>query len=129
MTPVNQTIVSSVNGNCFQAALATIFDINLNDALNIIDCPQESWHLNLIDWCESIGWSWNGCAQAESMSVNGGVNGYYIASVPSKNFESSSHAVVVDSDCNVVHDPDPSKKWQGRNVKNAVDYIYDFSKA
>jgi len=45
----------------------------------------------------------------EAAKYDGGVNGYFYASVPSQTFEGITHAVVVDIELNVVHDPNPNE--------------------
>ena len=39
-----------------------------------------------------------------------GVNGYFYAGVHSQTFKDVSHAVIVDMDLNIVHDPNPNQK-------------------
>lgn len=129
MKPVYQTLVCKDKGNCFQACLASLFHTDIGDTINIIDHPVDSWHFHFADWISKQGWDWVGSIDADLISSTSGVGGYYLASVPSKNFDGCYHAVIIDSDCNVVHDPDPSGKWLDQNVSAVADYIYNFNKA
>jgi len=136
---VYQTVVSDVLGNCFQAALATLFSRTLDDTINVIDYPETEWHLPFHKWCKSIGYEWEGCIfvvgtgrepydELKFLSEPHAIDGHYIASVPSKNFEGITHAVIVGVDGIVAHDPNPKKQWLGVDVvaSGDINYIYLF---
>ena len=46
----------------------------------------------------------------EALAYDGGIGGYFDATVNSQTFEDTTHAVVVDSSLNIVHDPNPNQK-------------------
>ena len=46
----------------------------------------------------------------DCLKVDGGIGGYFYASVPSQTFKDVTHTVVIDSDMNIVHDPNPNQK-------------------
>ena len=49
------------------------------------------------------------CPTIEEVALfDGGINGYFYASVDSQTFENGSHAVIVDTRLNIVHDPNPN---------------------
>ena len=43
-------------------------------------------------------------------------DGFFSASVGSRNFAGKTHSVVIDMQGVVVHDPSPAKNYQGENV-------------
>jgi len=49
MKPVYQTRVGE-NGNCFQAAVASILDLELEQVPDFCNDDPERWFLNLCDW-------------------------------------------------------------------------------
>ena len=59
MTPVKQTILTDktvdppVVGNCFQACVASLLDLPLDDVPHFCDC--NSWPMNFHRWLEDRG--------------------------------------------------------------------------
>ena len=116
MTPVFQTIVDKDHGNCMQAAIASLFDLKLEDVPNFIEL--EDWGLVLHHFFDDKGY--DSCTVNKQRhetteflksvaKFDGGVNGYLYATVPSQTFENGRHAVIVDTDLNIVHDPNPNQ--------------------
>lgn len=129
MKKIYQTIVSQENGNCMQAAIASLFDLELDEVPNFIqlqiDDPGKNANLEEMLFIQERGYEY--CCYFPSMSydkkpteeqiertlkildADNGVNGYFYASVPSKTFPDGSHAVIIDKYMNVVHDPNPNQ--------------------
>lgn len=132
MIPVNQTVVDKVVGNCMQAVLASLFEVDLEKAINVMDLPEDGWHIKFIEWIESVGYNYSGVINAHTdisqtlKALNSvyAVEGYFYGVVPSKTFDGVTHAVIIDRAGKVAHDPNPNKKWEGVNVVITGDLIY-----
>jgi hypothetical protein len=124
MTPVYQTIIDPISGNCMQAAYATLFDLPIEDVPNFV-APEhyQRWGFVLRDFLERLGYKeithlyshseydqW----KLERVKDFDGVNGYFYASVHSPKFNPDGkhggpgHAVIVDKNLNIVWDPNPN---------------------
>ena len=60
MIPVFQTRFGEVNGNCFQAALASLFELELEevpDFCNIYSIKNNEWYNEFIKWLNQRGYS------------------------------------------------------------------------
>jgi hypothetical protein len=120
MKKVFQTIVDKDHGNCMQAAVASLLDMELDEVPNFIELGH-GWFLTMRHFFEDHG-GYDICTINKSRrqgedteylrriaKFDGGVNGYLYASVPSQTFENIGHAVIVDLDLNIVHDPNPNQ--------------------
>lgn len=121
MTKVYQTIVESGKGNCMQAAIASLLDLNLEQVPNFVEFDgveaggasykfMQFLNDNGYDYCcISKGANRNADDLIKIAKFDGGIGGYFYASVPSQTFNDVSHAVIVDSNLNIVHDPNPNQ--------------------
>lgn len=57
------------------------------------------------------------------LKYDNGINGYFYASVPSQTFDNGTHAVVVDSDLNIVHDPNPNQLCLKLTKHDIIDVV------
>jgi len=117
MKKVFQTIIDSDHGNCMQAVIASLLDLNLDQVPNFI---EEDGCISLYEFMNNHGYhvctimrekrkdSTNFLSQIAKF--DGGIKGYLYASIPSQTFENTTHAVVVDLDLNIVHDPNPNQR-------------------
>lgn len=55
------------------------------------------------------------------LSESPNIDGFVMASVPSRTFEHTGHSVVMDLNGVVVHDPNPNKAWQDINILESGD--------
>lgn len=113
MKKVFQERVSDVDGDCARAVIASLFDKELHEVPEFK--PDASQGFEIMKYFKSQGYSYscynrrNDCPSLEDAAkFDGGINGYFYASVKSQTFENTWHAVVVDIDLNVVHDPNPN---------------------
>lgn len=117
MIKIDQTVVHQGNGNCQQAVIASLLDLKLEEVPNFIEDPKNFWHI-LWDFMEEqgysdIGWEYPNAENPtlkERLEFDGGWEGYFPATVPSQTFEDRTHAVIIDNNLKVVHDPNPNKK-------------------
>ena len=140
MKKVDQTILDPKIGNCVQAVLASIFETPMDETINIIDHidhPQ-SWAAPFMDWVKTQGYSYEMFVGAsedipgdyERLKNESNIGGHFYASVDSKEYETGGHAVVINDDGLVVHDPNPNKHWEGLNIIEEVGFrgYYVFEK-
>lgn len=133
---IYQTIVSDKNGNCMQAALATMFGRSLDETINVWDYGESEWVNPVIEWLELQGFEYDGTMGCgpfdgewllESLSKCHDVNGVFFASVPSKTFKNCQHAVLIDRNGIVVHDPNPNERWLGIDTIKTGELINFYS--
>ena len=55
------------------------------------------------------------------LSESPNIDGFVMASVPSRTFKDVGHSVVMDLKGLIVHDPNPNRKWQDVNVLESGD--------
>lgn len=116
MTKVYQTVIDKGNGNCMQAAVASLFDMKLEEVPNFIEYEEYKWYDVWVKFWDEKGYSiatygvkgdLRGARKIAKR--DGGVNGYFFASVNSLTYPGEcTHAVIVDINLNVVHDPNPN---------------------
>lgn len=115
MKKVYQSRVDKSHGTCMQAAMASLFEMFIEDVPNFIEMGDEWWY-NLRKFYKERGYS-HGCynpngkidTAKKALEFDGGINGYWFASVESVNLGKDVwHAVIIDKDLNVVHDPNPN---------------------
>ena len=137
MIKVYQTIVDEGNGNCMQAALATLLGLKLEEVPHFLEY-KDGWFKPFWDFLQKNGYEYNGMLHNKNYTSlwhtkkecwekpkyhypsiitpkrlykEEGVNGLFYAGVLSPNYFSwgarkdSTHAVLIDKDYNIVHDP------------------------
>lgn len=127
MKKVYQTIVDKGNGNCLQATIASLFDEELDDVPHFISYGEQWWD-ELCKYLNSKGYEvkdylyspifWGGDDgnivdefHLDRLQEYEGVNGLFWASVSSPKYNpdgelsGTTHAVLVDKNFNIVHDP------------------------
>lgn len=122
MKKVFQTIIDKDHGNCEQAAIASLLERELNDIPNFIEfkADDRKFDQTVIGFLNSEGF--DACCinrrrerdttefLKKVARFDGGYKGYFYASVLSQTFEGVSHAVIIDMDLNIVHDPNPNQR-------------------
>ena len=120
MTPVDQVIIDKGRGDCERACIASLLDLPLNAVPNFIEIPE--WHRHLVRYhfMNSCGWVHVGTINADLFdpSKYPSMNGYYYASVPSKNFKDTFHAVILSEEGIIAHDPSPHKQYQDVHMRD-----------
>ena len=129
MTKVFQTVVDKGKGNCMQATVASLFNKELSEVPNFIEFG-EGWWSEKVKFFKKQGYSidcfyrtdWTVKFYTDALKHDGGVNGLFYAVVPSQTFKEVTHAVIVDSDLKVVHDPNPNQKCLMLKPKD-IEYV------
>lgn len=99
MKPVKQTIIGD-NGNCLQACVASLFELELEEVPHFISYGDDWWFVYkdfLAERNITVTYSFNFVP----------VGSYYIASVKSPRFKDGTHAVICGPDGTIIHDPCP----------------------
>ena len=121
MIPVYQTIVDEKRGDCMRATIASLFDLRLEQV------PDFTLFDDVLYWrvfhyfVFALGYDneCNGYPDQEGsipLCECPTVDGAIYASVQSRTFKSCWHAVLIDSNGVVLHDPNPNKAFLGVNV-------------
>ena len=116
MIKVYQTIVGGKRGNCMQAAVASLLELPLDDVphfLNKKNLGTYGMFKFFREWGFDPCYINRGKYDTEFMrkiaKFDGGVDGYFYGVVKSQTFENVSHAVIVDENLNIIHDPNPNQ--------------------
>lgn len=129
MKKVFQSKVSEVDGDCMRAVVASLLELDLNEVPNFIEYREAS-NFEMMKFffdkkyhpCFIYKHNYTTEQLIEIANICGGVNGYFYASVPSQTYKDGGHAVVVDLNLNIVHDPNPNQKCLGLKPDD-IEYI------
>lgn len=148
MNKVYQTIIDKDNGNCLQAAIASLLNMKIEDVPHFIGYGDQ-WQSKMYEFLKENDYKigktlFNSKYQRlisddnddcfnyvrihknltltkSNLKKHGGVDGYFYAGVISPMFGTinnrwyNQHAVIIDCDMKIVHDPNP-------NYKNLIKY-------
>lgn len=140
MTPIFQRVSDPKLGDCMRATVASILDVPMEAIPNFSCAPDGLFHHLFEQTMFAYGWKLEGNAIHDGVIEwkDGSINGYYLCSVPSKNFECCQHSVIIDDKGVVVHDPAPNQDYLGvelfktsrlNNIRNQpYAYFHIFSK-
>jgi hypothetical protein len=119
MKKVYQTIIDKDKGNCMQAAIASLLELELNDVPNFIEHTEtRDFSLTMHGFLSDKGYHMCTISRyrhdkteflKKVARFDNGVNGFFYASVRSQTFTDATHAVIVDVGLNIVHDPNPNQ--------------------
>jgi hypothetical protein len=137
MKKVYQTIVDKDKGNCLQAAIASLFEKELEEVPDFKSF-NEGWYSKLSNFYVENGYphptpfhvqrkEYDLDFIKEILRYDNGINGYFEATVESQTFKDTTHSVVVDTELNIVHDPNPNQLALKLNPKDivSVDTVKD----
>lgn len=133
MKKVDQSIVCSEDGDCQRAVIASVLELPLEEVPHFIR-EGDLWALRLMDfmaeqgypdihWDAPESYPFRGHTFRGIMEYDGGWDGFFPASVPSQTFPDRFHAVVVDMDLKVVHDPNPNRRALSCKPEDVRDII------
>ena len=55
MKPVNQTIINFRQGNCIQACVASIFELELSEVPNFMEYGTDNFDERMDEYCDKFG--------------------------------------------------------------------------
>lgn len=119
----DQTLTGQTDSNCLQACLATVFQMNMNKVVNVVDETgiAQTWYEALNKWLEPLHVRFTdtilaNCISREDTLYKLGktrnVNGMIIANVDSPDYAN----VIINVDGVCIHDPHPDKPNLGRDL-------------
>ncbi len=128
MRKVYQTIFGVDNGNCWQAVMASMLELSLEDVPHFVSLGDDSFRV-YSEFLKSHGYidrkqipnprrlkHFGLDLFKKEIEKASGINGYFKACVYSPGFftpalmctnKEPTHAVVIDKNFNIVHDPNP----------------------
>jgi len=126
MIPIFQETVEAGKGDCLRASTASLFELELSQVPNFILFPDETWWNVYWYFIYSLGYEIEGTGYPSYAKLAGKIDcetvgGCLDACVPSRTFEGKKHAVLINLDGVVVHDPNPNQLWLGENVLMSGD--------
>ncbi len=131
MKKVFQTICDGQKGNCMQAAFASLFEVELDEVPNFIEYSEQEWPDVFDRFVRDLGYEYTGFFEPpdhpnDPKFDNMNVDGFFYACVPSKNFDGVGHAVLINRNGMVAHDPNPPnmKSWHGKNIVESQEILY-----
>lgn len=117
MKKVFQNKFNDNDSNCLQAAVASLLDMDMHEVPNFIEF--ENWGIEWDRFWDKKGVKYYplsitreeyGIEQMKHIChKDGGTSGFFLAMVNSLTHEGDMHAVIIDCDMNVVHDPNPNQ--------------------
>lgn len=127
MTPVFQACVDKGRGDCQRAAVASLFDLELEQVPHFRLYSSDDWWRVYFYFLMGIGYEFHGTSMAERHKGErnySSVDGFFLATVPSRTIDGSRHSVLIDENGVVIHDPNPNKRWLGINVVETGELIH-----
>jgi hypothetical protein len=116
MIKVYQTIVDKGRGNCMQAVVASLLELPLDDVPHFLikkNLGSYGMYKFFREWgfdpCYINKEKYDTEFMCKIAKFDGGVDGYFYGVVKSQTFEGISHAVIVDENLNIIHDPNPNQ--------------------
>lgn len=119
MKKVYQKIIDKENGDCLRAVIASLLELEIENIPLMNGVLGTNQFLEMNDFLKTKGLKFSpisniskekdGIDFIDIAKYDGGINGYFYASVNSQTFEDIGHAVIVDSNMNIVHDPNPNQ--------------------
>jgi hypothetical protein len=112
MTPIKQTIISNpegtVRGNCFQACLASLLNLSLEEVPDTRSMRDGSWFPPVWYLLIKHGYTYQGtCSKPEELEKYKGLDGYCIAYGKShRPWVNLGHCCIYHNG-QMVHDPHP----------------------
>jgi len=133
MKPVMQTEIHLGHGDCQRAVIASLLELDPQMVPHFAMFRARYWWHVLHYFLYALGWELEGCMNPpidERFHANlaeCGIDGYHYAGVYSRTYPDVkprvTHAVIIDSQGVVVHDPNPNQLWAGENVFEQSDIV------
>ena len=115
MIKVYQTKFGCPGGNCFQASVASLLELELEEVPDFANEDHDNWWKNFSEWIEKRGLSLASSLVNDKLyPVTCIIEGYCLLGVVSKTDKSYRHSVIGHATCSqnrikfkIVHDPYP----------------------
>jgi len=130
MKKVYQTIIDSHRGDCLRATIASLFELEIEQVPHFI-LYKGDWFEVYWGYLRAIRYDYCGCGFPPAPDVSSialdktpTIKGAIRASVKSRTFEGSTHAVLINRSGTVIHDPNPNKAFLGVNVMESGELTH-----
>ena len=124
MKRVFQTTVCHKKGDCSRAAIASMFELDISQVPNFILFDEKTWFKVFFNFLKALGYEYKGEMRKDHVFYEHDlINDCIYAGVPSKTFEGTTHAVLINSAGRVIHDPNPNRLWLDVNIKATGDLL------
>lgn len=120
MKKVYQTITTLPNGNCMEACIASLLEIELSEVPSF--GKEESWYDNCQIFLAQYDLQLLCYVSDTTSEMRNLLLGYYIGAFPSPNTEGIDHAVIM-KDSKVVHDPNPTGKPVDLSTQKTLEFL------
>jgi len=125
MKPVYQTIYTVPGGNCLQAALASVFELPLEEVPHFASIESDDWWQQCQEWAMERFGLYPVYLEASSNPHLSNIRGYHLISVDTP--KGSPH-MVVGRNTEIVHDP-AGRNAEGCTVTGYVLFISTLERA
>ena len=114
---VDQTVVDKDKGDCVRAAIASMFELEIEQVPHFVLFQGDMWWTMFCSYVWGLGYELEGYYTPKERQFEPAdlINGCILASVTS-GYSGRTHAVLIDSKGVVIHDPSPCKHWLGKDV-------------
>jgi hypothetical protein len=102
-------------GNCFQAALASILELPVENCFHIWDYSTSTWFEELTKWLSEFNLVMVGFDVSKSQTLPFPI-GYHLIDAESATLKNGELHTLVGYNGEVVHDPNPNAKEVGKFV-------------
>ena len=149
MKKVFQQNTTPDHGDCMRAVVASLFEDDIKNVPNFIEIKD--WWQEFLNYTSNKGYLFKGLRynlikfnttpedlSLETIKSSEGINGFFFATVFSPKYNQEGefngvlHAVVIDKDFNIVHDPNPNykglKEYPKHDQYNGILYVTLFEK-
>jgi len=109
MIPVDQTICNFTNGNCFQACVASIFELPLDDVPSFMGNGPDYFNERVQAWCDEMNLIFMDVKIIDIEVLAYYFRGVHIIVTGKSPRDPENMHCVVWKDGQIVHDPHPSK--------------------
>lgn len=114
MKKIIQSIVSKTYGDCARAAVASMFELKVEQVPHFALFDNYFYMMMCFIW--GLGYELNYADKKVKFTRKHLINKCIMASVASRTFKNETHVVLINSRGKVIHDPNPNQKWLGANV-------------
>lgn len=116
MTPVYSQIIDKYRGDCLRASIASLFDLEIIQVphFRLFDEITERFVLSGFYWAMGYDLIEYGKPYTHTLNYEDSVSGLFVAGVHSSYGKDFGHAVLIDTNGIVVHDP--NKLFHGINA-------------
>lgn len=123
MVPVYQEVLNDGNGDCLRAAIASLLEVPLSAVPNFMDLPHnsdEEFWINFYAFLGVFGYSDYPYFVGDKKWIFDNLDGYSINGGTLVLVQDWGmdvlHAVCVDKEGTIIHDPNPNSKGTGMNI-------------